>query len=50
MYDRIEKELRDIQQAIKSSHIVSTTPSSTKNIELGDEPTQFQRLADAIEV
>jgi hypothetical protein len=28
---------------------VSTAPSSTENIELGDEPTQLRRLADATE-
>jgi hypothetical protein len=50
MYNRIEKELRDIQQAIHSSHAVPTTPSSVENVELGDEPTQLQRLADVTEV
>jgi hypothetical protein len=41
MYDQIEKELKDIQQAIQSGHVVSTAPSSTENVELGDEPTQL---------
>jgi hypothetical protein len=49
LYDRIEKELKDIHQAIQSSHAVSTAPSSTENVELGDEPTQLRRLADATE-
>jgi len=49
MYERIEKELKDIQQDIQSSHIVSTVPSSEENIELGDDPTQLQRLEDGIE-
>jgi hypothetical protein len=49
MYGRIEKELKDIQQAIQSSCAMSTMPSSTKSVELGDEPTQLCRLADAIE-
>jgi hypothetical protein len=49
MYDRIEKELRDIQQAIHSSHAVPTVPSSAESVELGDEPTQLRRLADATE-
>jgi hypothetical protein len=49
MYDRIEKELKDIQQAIQSSRAVSTAPSSTESVELGDEPTQLRRLADATE-
>jgi hypothetical protein len=39
MYDRIEKELKDIKQSIHSSHAVHTTPSSAKIIELGDDPT-----------
>jgi hypothetical protein len=30
MYDKIEKELKDIQQAIQSSRTVSTVPSSTE--------------------
>jgi phosphoribosylanthranilate isomerase len=41
MCDRIEKELKDIQQAIHSSRTVSTTPSSSESVELGDEPTQL---------
>jgi hypothetical protein len=49
MYDIIEKELRDIQQAIHSSRAVPTAPSSAENTELGDEPTQLQRLVDATE-
>jgi hypothetical protein len=49
MYDRIEKELKDIQQAIQSSHAVSTAPPSTENVELGDDPTQLRKLADATE-
>jgi hypothetical protein len=49
MYDRIEKELKDIQQAIHSSRAVPTVPSSTESVELGDEPTQLRRLADATE-
>jgi hypothetical protein len=39
MYDRIEKELKYIQQAIHSSCAVPTTPSSAENVELEDEPT-----------
>jgi hypothetical protein len=49
LYDRIEKELKDIQQAIQSSRVVSTVPSSTESVELGDEPTQLCILADATE-
>jgi len=49
MSEIIEKEMKDIQQAIRSSRIVSTALSSLKIAELGDEPTQLQRLANEIE-
>jgi hypothetical protein len=41
LYDRIEKELKNIQQSIHLSYVVPTTPSSTKIIELGYDPTQL---------
>jgi hypothetical protein len=49
MYDRIDVELRGVQQALQSSHAVSTTPPPSKAPELGDEPAQLCRLADATE-
>jgi hypothetical protein len=49
LYERIEKELKDIQQAIHLSRAVPIAPSLPKIIELGDEPTQLQRLTDATE-
>jgi DNA anti-recombination protein RmuC len=49
MYDRIEAELKGVQQALYSSHAVSTAPSSSEGIEVGDEPAQLRRLADATE-
>jgi hypothetical protein len=49
LYDRIEKELKNIQQAIHSSRMVPIVPSSAEITELGDEPTQLRRLVDAIE-
>jgi hypothetical protein len=49
MYERIEKELQEIQQAIHSSCAVPTTPSSAKIAELEDEPAQLKRLVDATE-
>jgi hypothetical protein len=49
LYERIEKELKDIQQAIYLSHAVPTAPSSSKSAELGDEPAQLRILEDAIE-
>jgi hypothetical protein len=49
LYTRVEKELKEIQRAIQLSHAVPTAPSSSETIELGDEPTQLRRLADATE-
>jgi hypothetical protein len=49
LYARIEKELKEIHQAIHLSHAVPTAPSSSKSVELGDDPTQLRRLADATE-
>jgi hypothetical protein len=45
MYERIDKELKEIQQDIHLTRTVSTAPSSTKTIEFGDEPTQLHRLS-----
>jgi hypothetical protein len=49
MYDRIEVELRGVQQALHSSRIVSTATPPSEAPELGDEPTQLHRLADVTE-
>jgi hypothetical protein len=49
MYDRIEVELKGVQQALYSSRAVSTAPSSSEGIEVGDEPAQLCKLADATE-
>jgi hypothetical protein len=46
MYDRIETELRGVQQALQSSRAVSTMPGEP---DLGDEPAQLHRLADTVE-
>ena len=46
MYDRIETELRGVQQALQSSHTVSTVLGEP---ELGDEPAQLHHLADTVE-
>jgi hypothetical protein len=47
MYDRIETELRGVQQALQSNHLVPTTPPPSEEIDLGDEPTQLHRIVDA---
>jgi hypothetical protein len=38
-YERIEKKLKEIQQAIHSSCAVPTAPSSSEIAKLGDDPT-----------
>jgi hypothetical protein len=43
MFDRIEVELKGVQQALYSSCAVPTTPLSAGDIEVGDEPTQLPR-------
>jgi hypothetical protein len=49
MYERIEVELKGVQQALHSSHAVAAANPSSKEPELGDEPTQLRRLVDAAE-
>jgi hypothetical protein len=49
MHERIEAELRGVQQALHSSHVVSTVPPPSKESDLGDEPTQLHRIDDATE-
>jgi hypothetical protein len=49
MYNRIEIELQGVQQALQSSHAVSTVPLSLGTPELGDEPSQLHRIADTVE-
>jgi hypothetical protein len=46
MYDRIDTELQGVQQALQSSHVVSTVPGEP---ELGDETGQLHHLANTIE-
>jgi hypothetical protein len=49
LYVRVEKKLKEIQRAIQLSHVLPTTPSSSEISNLGDEPAQLQKLADATE-
>jgi hypothetical protein len=50
LYGRIEKELMEVQQAIRLVRAVPTAPSSPHIIaELDDEPAQLRRLANATE-
>jgi hypothetical protein len=41
MYDRIEAEMKGVQQALYLSHAVSTVPPSSEVIELEDEPASY---------
>jgi hypothetical protein len=41
MYNYIEIELQGVQQALQSSHAVSTSPPTAGIVELGDEPAQL---------
>jgi hypothetical protein len=49
MYDRLKVEFQGVKQALQSSCVVYTVPLPSKEPELGDEPTQLHRLADAVE-
>jgi hypothetical protein len=49
MYEKIEAELQGVQQVLHSSRVVSTTSPPSEETELGDEPTQIRRIADATE-
>jgi hypothetical protein len=45
----LRSELQGVQQALQSSRAVSTAPLPSGEPELGDEPAQLRRLADATE-
>jgi uncharacterized protein YbbK (DUF523 family) len=49
MYDRIEAEIKWVQQTLYLNRVVSNAPSSLEGIEMGDDPAQLRRLEDAIE-
>jgi hypothetical protein len=49
MFDRIEVELKGVQQALYSIQAVPTASLSAGDIEVGDEPSQLRRLEDSIE-
>jgi hypothetical protein len=49
MYEKIETELRGVQQALHSSHAVSIVPPPSEEPKLGDEPAQLRRIVDATE-
>jgi hypothetical protein len=49
MYERIEEELRGVQQVLHSSRVVSTAPLSLEETKLGDEYAQLHRIVDVTE-
>jgi hypothetical protein len=49
MYDRIKFEFQGVHKALHSSHLASIAPLPSGEPELGDEPTQLNRLVDAFE-
>jgi hypothetical protein len=49
MYDRIEVELKGVQQAIYYNCAMSTALSSSTGVELGDDSTQLRRITYATE-
>jgi hypothetical protein len=48
MYETLKVEFQGVQQALRSSLAVSIVPLSSRKPELGDEPTQLYRLANAV--
>jgi hypothetical protein len=49
MYEKIETELRGVQQALQSSHSIHYAPLPSEEPELGDEPAQLCRIVDVTE-
>jgi hypothetical protein len=49
LYERVEKALKEIHQAIQLIRAVSTAPSSSQVVKFGDEPAQLRRLVDVTE-
>jgi hypothetical protein len=46
MYEIIESELKGVQKALHSRHVVSTMPPSSEGTELGEEPSQLRQIVD----
>jgi ribosome assembly protein YihI (activator of Der GTPase) len=49
MYERIEGELRGVQQALHSIHTMFIVAPPSEEIEMGDEPAQLRKIVDATE-
>jgi hypothetical protein len=48
MYKRIESEIQRVQQALQSSHVVSTVPLPKGTTEEGDEPVQLRKIVSTV--
>jgi hypothetical protein len=49
VFSQIKGELREVQHALQSSHVVSIAPSTSGTKEPGDEPTQLHQIANKVE-
>jgi hypothetical protein len=49
MFSRIKVKFQEVQQALQSSHAVSTTPLMTGTPKMGDEPAQLHQIVDTVE-
>jgi hypothetical protein len=49
LFNRIKGELKEVQQAVQSSQVVSTAPLIRETSGTGDEPTQLHQIADQVE-
>jgi hypothetical protein len=48
LFNRIKGELKEVQQALQSSQVVSTTPVIRETSGTGDEPTQLHQIIDQV--
>jgi hypothetical protein len=48
MNDHIEVELKGIQQALHSNHVVPAATLSARTVEVGDDPAQLRWIVDAM--
>jgi hypothetical protein len=50
IYNRIEIGLQEVQQALQSSHAISTAPLLEETTEVGEELVQLRKIVDTVEV
>jgi hypothetical protein len=49
LYERIERELKEVQQDVRLVYAVPVMPSSSQTLELGNELAQLRRIVYATE-